>query len=147
MKIPSIFRSAYSMADEKVLIDSGATANFLDRRVAKQLGFKPKRLECPVPVKNVDGTPNKDGQLTHCVCYDISLLSLSILIPLIYLHLSATSPSFPFRPSYCHLLMWLSFHLHSYLGLLTHHAYIFISVTLYNIPTRYGMTIPGLFCI
>ena len=55
------------MADEKVLIDSGATANFLDRRVAKRLGFKPKKLERPVPVKNVDGTPNKDGQLTHCV--------------------------------------------------------------------------------
>jgi arylamine N-acetyltransferase len=55
------------MANEKVLIDSGATANFLDRRVAKRLGFKPKKLECPVPVKNVDGTPNKDGQLTHCV--------------------------------------------------------------------------------
>ena len=55
------------MADEKVLIDSGATANFLDRRVAKQLGFKPKKLERPVPIKNVNGTPNKDGQLTQCV--------------------------------------------------------------------------------
>ena len=55
------------MADEKVLIDSDATTNFLDRRVAKQLGFKPKKLEHPVPVKNVDGTPNKDGQLTHYV--------------------------------------------------------------------------------
>ena len=32
MKISSIFRSAYSMAEEKVLIDSGATANFLDQR-------------------------------------------------------------------------------------------------------------------
>ena len=55
------------MADEKVLINSGATANFLDRRVAKQLGFKPKKLERPIPVKNVNGTPNKDRQLTHCV--------------------------------------------------------------------------------
>ena len=67
MKIPSIFQSAYSMANEKVLIDSGATANFLDQRVAKRLGFKPKKLECPVPVKNIDGTPNKDRQLTHCI--------------------------------------------------------------------------------
>ena len=50
------------MADEKVLIDSGATANFLNQRVAKRLGFKPKKLERPVPVKNVDGTLNKDGQ-------------------------------------------------------------------------------------
>ena len=55
------------MADEKVLIDSGATANFLNQRVAKRLGFKPKKLERPVPVKNVNGTPNKDRQLTHCV--------------------------------------------------------------------------------
>ena len=67
MKIPSIFRSAYSMANEKVLIDSGETANFLDRRVAKRLGFKLKKLEHPVPVKSINGTPNKDGQLTHCV--------------------------------------------------------------------------------
>ena len=67
MKIPAIFRSAYSMADEKVLIDTGATANFLNWRVAKWLGFKPKKLECPIPVKNVNGTPNKDEQLTHCV--------------------------------------------------------------------------------
>ena len=42
MKIPAILQSAYSMANEKVLIDSGVTANFLDQRVAKQLGFKPK---------------------------------------------------------------------------------------------------------
>ena len=55
------------MANEKVLIDSGATTNFLNWRVAKRLCFKPKKLECPVPVKNVDGTPNKDEQLTHCV--------------------------------------------------------------------------------
>ena len=67
IKIPAIFQSAYSMANEKVLIDSGATANFLNQRVAKRLGFKPKKLKCPVPIKNVDGTPNKDGQLTHCV--------------------------------------------------------------------------------
>ena len=67
MKIPSIFRSAYSIADKKVLIDFEATANFLDQRVAKQLGFKPKKLERPVPVKNIDGTPNKDRQLTHYV--------------------------------------------------------------------------------
>ena len=67
MKIPAIFWSAYSMADEKVLIDSGATANFHNQRVAKWLGFKPKKLEHPIPIKNVNGTPNKDGQLTHCV--------------------------------------------------------------------------------
>jgi hypothetical protein len=55
------------MADERILIDSGATANFIDKKVAKRLGFKPKKLDHPVPVKNVDGTPNKDGKLTHCV--------------------------------------------------------------------------------
>jgi predicted aspartyl protease len=49
------------MADEKVLIGSGATTNFLNRRVAKRLGFKPKKLEHPISIKNVDGTPNKDG--------------------------------------------------------------------------------------
>ena len=61
MKIPAMFRSAYSMADEKVLIDSGATANFLDQRVVKWLGFKPKKLKCSISVKNINETPNKDG--------------------------------------------------------------------------------------
>ena len=67
MKIPAILQSTYLIANEKVLIDSGATANFLNRRVAKQLGFKYKKLHCPIPVKDVDGTSNKDGQLTHCI--------------------------------------------------------------------------------
>ena len=61
MKIPAIFWSAYSMADEKVLIGSGATTNFLNQRVAKWLGFKPKKLEHPISIKSVDETPNKDG--------------------------------------------------------------------------------------
>ena len=30
---------------------------------------------------------------------------------------------------------------------LTHCVYLLISITLYDIPTRYGMTVPGLFCI
>ena len=66
MKIPAILQSGYLMADEKVLIDSSATTNFLNRRVAKQLGFKPKKLNHPISVKNINETPNKNGQLTHC---------------------------------------------------------------------------------
>jgi hypothetical protein len=67
MRIPVILQSAHSMADEKILIDSRATANFINKKVAKQLGFKPKKLNHPIPVKNIDGTPNKDGKLTNCV--------------------------------------------------------------------------------
>ena len=67
MKIPAILQSTYLMANEKILIDSGATTNFLNKKVAKQLGFKPKKLNCSVPIKNVNKTLNKDEKLTHCV--------------------------------------------------------------------------------
>jgi len=41
------------------LIDSGAGGKFIDQNFAKNSGFETHKLEHPIPVYNVDGTPNK----------------------------------------------------------------------------------------
>jgi len=49
----------------KVLLDSGATGMFMDRQTAARHGFKLQKLERPLMVKNVDGTMNSGGAITH----------------------------------------------------------------------------------
>jgi hypothetical protein len=59
------FRTSQLMADEKALLDSGATENFIDETTWQQLGIGHKELERPITVTNVDGTENKRGKITH----------------------------------------------------------------------------------
>jgi len=49
----------------KALLDSGATGMFMDRQTAARHGFKLQKLERPLLVKNVDGTNNSGGAITH----------------------------------------------------------------------------------
>jgi len=49
----------------KALLDSDAMGIFIDREVAKKHGFKITKLERPLKVKNVDGTENSRGNITH----------------------------------------------------------------------------------
>jgi len=51
----------------KALLDSGAMGMFMDRQMAARHGFKLQKLERPLMVKNVDGTVNKGGAITHQV--------------------------------------------------------------------------------
>ena len=51
----------------KALLDSGATGMFMDREMAKRHSFKMTKLERPLKVKNVDGTENSRGNITHQV--------------------------------------------------------------------------------
>jgi hypothetical protein len=53
------------MTDETALIDSGATKNFLDLLVWKELQIRQVRLPKPLVVHNVDGTENCRGKLEH----------------------------------------------------------------------------------
>ena len=52
--------------EERALIDSGATENFLDYRTVKRLNLGTQKLESPRPIINADGTPNGKGTLTRC---------------------------------------------------------------------------------
>ena len=49
----------------KALLDSRATGLFMDMTFSKEKGFKMKKLKNPLLVRNVDGTANVGGAITH----------------------------------------------------------------------------------
>ena len=51
----------------KALLDSGATDLFMDTIFTREKGFKMERMKNPLLVKNVDGTVNVEGAITHQV--------------------------------------------------------------------------------
>jgi len=51
----------------KALLDSSATGMFMDRQTVARHGFKLQKLERPIAVRNVDGTNNSGGAITHQV--------------------------------------------------------------------------------
>jgi len=51
----------------KALLDSGATGMFMDKRMVAKHGFRLQKLERPIVVRNVDGTNNSAGAITHQV--------------------------------------------------------------------------------
>ena len=63
MKIP--FRSLSEQAEEMVLIDSGATENFLDKATWERMGIGSHETAKPITVYNVDGSENSQGKITH----------------------------------------------------------------------------------
>ena len=63
--VPFTFVTRDKKAYEKALLDSGATHNFMDKRMAKRLGIGTRPLKVPRTVTNVDGTKNVEGELTR----------------------------------------------------------------------------------
>ena len=49
----------------EALLDSGVTGLFINKSFAKQHGFRLSKLDHPIPVRNLDGTPNSEGLVTH----------------------------------------------------------------------------------
>ena len=49
----------------KVLLDSGMTKMFIDKKMVAKHGFRLQKLERPVTVRNVDGTNNSGGAITY----------------------------------------------------------------------------------
>ena len=49
----------------KVLLDNGATGLFVDKKFVKEYNFRLEKLDRPIKVKNVDGTSNSGGNITH----------------------------------------------------------------------------------
>ena len=59
--------SQYLRVTKEALFDSGATENFIHSRIVEELQFVKKKLAKPRKVRNVDGTFNKMGDITHSV--------------------------------------------------------------------------------
>ena len=51
----------------EALLDSGVTGLVMSSKFAKKQGFKLKKLERPVNVRNVDGSLNKEGLIENTV--------------------------------------------------------------------------------
>jgi len=51
----------------EALLDSGETGLVMSSEFAKKQGFKLKKLERPMNVRNVDGSLNKEGPIEHMV--------------------------------------------------------------------------------
>src|ERR1700761_7724352 len=49
------------------LVDSGANGEFIDREYEKSCRFNLLKLTTPIPVYNIDGTPNEAGSITEAV--------------------------------------------------------------------------------
>jgi len=49
----------------RALLDSGVTGLFMDTTFAQEKGFKIEKLKKPLLVRNVDGTVNIGGTITH----------------------------------------------------------------------------------
>jgi hypothetical protein len=53
------------MAKEQALLNSGATENFMDKRMVKRLGIGKRAMKVPRRMFNIDGTKNKSEMLIH----------------------------------------------------------------------------------
>jgi len=67
MKVPVSFQTCYAMADKRILVDSGATDNFIHPKFVKRLQVGMQELERPMKIWNIDGTTNRARRLTHFV--------------------------------------------------------------------------------
>ncbi len=65
MRIPVLFESAHATAEREVLIDSGATDNFISKNLLHRLKIGYLPVENPIKIWNVDGTHNQDGAISH----------------------------------------------------------------------------------
>jgi len=51
----------------KALLDSRATGNFIDQDFVRMKGINTRSISRPIPVYNVDGSPNEAGQISEVV--------------------------------------------------------------------------------
>ena len=67
IRFPTGPKKDRKIIDEHALIDCGAGGRFIDQNYARKLNLPLIPLSKPLPVKNVDGTPNKKGSIRHKV--------------------------------------------------------------------------------
>ncbi len=65
IRILVLFETAHATAEREVLIDLGATDNFICKNLLQRLKIATLPIEVPLKIWNVDGTHNQDGKITH----------------------------------------------------------------------------------
>ncbi len=64
-ELPIPLESFKGTTNEKALVDSGATENFINQSMIKRLKLGMKAMDVPVTLRNIDGTSNCAGKITH----------------------------------------------------------------------------------
>jgi len=102
------------MADQKALVDSGATNCFMSPQFIKQMKLGMRPLQKPRKIWNIDNTENKDGLITHYInlniqtkniCRDMHFLVTNIRhedVVLGYPWLSTFEPQFDWTSTVIH---------------------------------------------
>ena len=65
MQLCLFIHLSWKRAETTMLLDLGATKNFINMEYAKGLWFPIKQLHWPRPVYNIDSTRNKNGDIEH----------------------------------------------------------------------------------
>ena len=60
-------------AETTALLDTGAGEKFIDQNFVRNEKIETKKLEYPIEVFNVDGTPNKRGTITKYARLDLTI--------------------------------------------------------------------------
>ena len=67
LRIPTLFKTSHSKAERQILVDSGATENFISNQLLKRMKIGKLPLKNPRTIWNIDGTHNKSGTIRHFV--------------------------------------------------------------------------------
>ena len=78
---PLSFTTVWYTTQESVLLDTGATHNFLNLWTIIQLGIGTQRLKQPCIVSNVDGTKNKAGLISRYATITVLLKNKKKSLP------------------------------------------------------------------
>jgi len=65
MKIEIEKIDSHEKVTVKALLDSGAMGLFADKKFVEKHGFKMQKLDKPVNARNINGTKNSGGTITH----------------------------------------------------------------------------------
>ena len=71
--IPVIIKGINRSRRVIAMIDCGASDVFMHGRYASANHIITQKLEVPIPVRNIDGSPNAAGPITHCVWLDMTI--------------------------------------------------------------------------
>src|ERR1700761_1698104 len=67
LRIPTLLQSSQTKAERQVLVDSGATDNFITEKLLKRIKIRKLPLSKPRAIWNIDATLNKAGTIKDYV--------------------------------------------------------------------------------
>ena len=68
-----VVQKHHTRADKQILVDSGATDNFMHPRLVRRLALGTQKLEWARKIWNINGTNNKAGRITEYVDLSVQM--------------------------------------------------------------------------